>query len=75
MVEWVRDSFVGIHAGTGGERIQGARSPWEKESVWQVNVEKSRKINVMCRELSPRHRRRSRMLQSDIKLGCQGELY
>ena len=65
MVEWVRDSFIGIHASTGGERIRRARSPWEKESVWQVNVERSRKINVMSRELSIRHRqRRSRVLWS-----------
>ena len=59
MVEWVRYSFIGIHACTGGERIRGARSPWEQESVWQVNVERSRKIYVMSRELSMRHRQRS----------------
>ena len=71
MVEWVRDSFIGIHACTGGDRIRGARSPWEKESVWQVNVERSR----MIRELNVRHRqRRSRVLWIDIKLGCLGEL-
>ena len=65
MVEWVRDSFIGIHACTGGDRIRGARSPWEKQSVWQVNVERSRKFNVMSRELSMSHRqRRSRMLWS-----------
>ena len=70
-VEWVRDSFIGIHVCTGGDRIRGARSPWEKQSVWQVNVERSRRI----RELNVRHRQRSRVLWIDIKLGCLGELY
>ena len=57
-----------------GENTGSSKSMGEGECV-AGNVEKSTKINVMSRELSMRHRqRRSRMLRSDIKLGCEGEL-